>query len=360
MRCGLTTQKVVTVGAIATLLAAACAAVSPPTIPLAFSTHRTIAEAAGKQAFDWRFDYGSQREQMTFSQHPIFPPNTTMLYVYHGKWIGPGTKCMDTNDCATIYTWGPGTPCTGLNTSNTMNELFDWLTHDEFTNESAVFLGRDARRSCDVWMHVSTPEFPKDFNQTACVAAGETGSPAPVYMHYRVKGEPAGFESDAYSAFKPGSDFPPGTFEPGGKAGVTCPVVPQAQGHSPGPSPPLLSWEHSANARSANARSRSSSRSRSRRTRLHAAAADDDDYSPAAARRVPRGQLPAPARSDRSAVTSAPPIPLIIDTDTALTVPGAHDVDDDFAVLLALAHPQVVRQSVSSYWQPTDRLPAGY
>jgi inosine-uridine nucleoside N-ribohydrolase len=41
--------------------------------------------------------------------------------------------------------------------------------------------------------------------------------------------------------------------------------------------------------------------------------------------------------------TTISKIPLIIDTDTALTVPGLHDIDDDLAVLFALAHLTKVR-----------------
>lgn len=196
------------------LLPALAIAIDPPTMPLVFSTNRFIQEDEGPQRFTWQYDWATQQEKMVFSSNPNFPPNTTLLYIYHGKWVGKGTKCFDTNDCATIYTWGPNMPCTGMNTSNTMEILFGWLNRDEFTNQSATYIGRDEKRDCALWLHNSDPDFPKVFNQTACIAHTDKGSsPVPVYMHYHQKGT-AEFEVDEYTGFHPlGSSFPAGTFD---------------------------------------------------------------------------------------------------------------------------------------------------
>jgi inosine-uridine nucleoside N-ribohydrolase len=43
-----------------------------------------------------------------------------------------------------------------------------------------------------------------------------------------------------------------------------------------------------------------------------------------------------------ASVETASRVPLIIDTDTALSVAGLHDIDDDLAILFALAHPSAV------------------
>jgi hypothetical protein len=174
---------------------------------------------------------------MLFTVHPTYPPNTTLLYVYHGTWAGKGTRCMDgNNSCATIYQWGPGAPCAGRNTSNLMSPLFGWLTHDRFSNESATFLARDAQESCDIWMHVERGFYPTPFNQTACIATADTGTPVPVYMRYNQNGAPSDLEDDAFSAFAPGAaSFPAGTFE----VPPDCPVTPQSQSGGGAPRWPL-------------------------------------------------------------------------------------------------------------------------
>merc|ERR1711865_1278682 len=98
------------VGLAIAALAAVAAVPGNPTMPLAFKTHKIIEMLGGeglRQEFTWHYDWTRQTEQMVYTQHPVYPPNTT---------------CMDgNNSCATIYQWGPGAPCTGRNTSNLMD-----------------------------------------------------------------------------------------------------------------------------------------------------------------------------------------------------------------------------------------------
>ena len=133
-------------------------------------------EDEGPQEFAWHFDWTTQREVYHYTKNPAYPPNTTVLFIYHGKWAPGGPSCMDSNDCATIFTWGPKLPCTGTNSSNTMDKLFGWLTHDEFTNQSATFVRHDEKHGCNLWQHVSSPEYPAQINQTACVAQPTSSS----------------------------------------------------------------------------------------------------------------------------------------------------------------------------------------
>merc|ERR1711865_603809 len=131
------------VGLAIAALAAVAAVPGNPTMPLAFKTHKIIEMLGGeglRQEFTWHYDWTRQTEQMVYTQHPVYPPNTTVLYVYHGTWNGPNTTCMDgNNSCATIYQWGPGAPCTGPNPSNLMDRLFGWITSDMFTKEAATY-----------------------------------------------------------------------------------------------------------------------------------------------------------------------------------------------------------------------------
>jgi hypothetical protein len=103
-----------------------------------------------------------------------------------------------------------------------MEILFGWLTRDEFTNQSATYIKHDQKYGCDIWQHMSSPEYPAEINQTACVAKSDAYF-KPVYMHYRIK-KSISFELDEYAGFKQvnPSSFPQRTFDPP----KNCPIMP--------------------------------------------------------------------------------------------------------------------------------------
>ena len=176
-------------------------------MPRMFQVHVSLSAADGAQEYTWFYDADGDRERMDWSESPYGAMSS--LFLYHArKWEG----CEDTNTCATIANWGPGQPCARINTSNTLEVFWGWLRRDEFTNQSATFLGHDRGEDCDLWQHNSYPEYPELSNQTACVRMAAGGA-VPVYMEW-VNRKPREVERKRFSHFKAVQAFPPGTWEP--------------------------------------------------------------------------------------------------------------------------------------------------
>jgi hypothetical protein len=128
-------------------------------------------------------------------------------------------NCFTTNSCCDIYNWGEGMPCTNINTSNTLDIFWGWLTDDEFTHQNATWVGRDDALSCDLWQHNSKPIYPQSANQIACVST-ENSVPTPVYMNWSMPSVKSEFERKVFTNFVSGTaGFPANIFAPP----VPCP-----------------------------------------------------------------------------------------------------------------------------------------
>jgi hypothetical protein len=191
-----------------------------PTMPTMFIANVSLLVPEGRHTYTWYYDGAHQRERMDYNADTTGRTNdgaNSAIFHYHPN----ASSCITDYDCATIYSWAPGSACHGYSTANELEVFWGWLAGDEFTHEPAAYLGRDSAAGCDIWQHVSKGMYPALFNETCCVAGGDAGgSVTPVWDHW-IERNPPQLEVHNFTAFQAVESFAPGTFTPP----APCPVT---------------------------------------------------------------------------------------------------------------------------------------